>query len=47
MKENRLVWAAYLAVCVVWGSTYLAIRIGVQELPPLLLQASVSLRPVP
>lgn len=36
MKESRLVWAAYLAVCVVWGSTYLAIRIGVQELPPLL-----------
>jgi drug/metabolite transporter (DMT)-like permease len=27
---------AYLLVCVVWGSTYLAIRIGVQELPPLL-----------
>jgi drug/metabolite transporter (DMT)-like permease len=27
---------AYLLVCTVWGSTYLAIRIGVQELPPLL-----------
>lgn len=27
---------AYLLVCVVWGSTYLAIRIGVQDLPPLL-----------
>jgi drug/metabolite transporter (DMT)-like permease len=27
---------AYLLVCIVWGSTYLAIRIGVQELPPLL-----------
>ena len=27
---------AYLLVCVVWGSTSLAIRIGVQELPPLL-----------
>jgi drug/metabolite transporter (DMT)-like permease len=28
--------AAYLIVCVVWGSTYLFIRIGVQDLPPLL-----------
>ena len=27
---------AYLLVCVVWGSTYLAIRIGVHDLPPLL-----------
>ena len=28
--------AAYLVVCIVWGSTYLAIRIGVGELPPFL-----------
>ncbi|MGH9262375.1 MAG: EamA family transporter, partial [Acidimicrobiales bacterium] len=27
---------AYLLVCVFWGSTYLAIRIGVAELPPFL-----------
>ena len=27
---------AYLIVCVFWGSTYLAIKIGVGELPPLL-----------
>jgi drug/metabolite transporter (DMT)-like permease len=27
---------AYLLVCTVWGSTYLAIRIGVADLPPLL-----------
>lgn len=26
---------AYLAVCIFWGSTYLAIRIGVGELPPM------------
>jgi drug/metabolite transporter (DMT)-like permease len=30
------VLVAYLLVCVVWGSTYLAIRVGVQELPPFL-----------
>ncbi len=27
---------AYLLVCVVWGSTYLAIRVGVADLPPFL-----------
>ena len=27
---------AYLVVCVLWGSTYLAIRVGVGALPPLL-----------
>ncbi len=27
---------AYLLVCVLWGSTYLAIRIGVEVLPPFL-----------
>jgi drug/metabolite transporter (DMT)-like permease len=28
---------AWLIVCVVWGSTYLAIRVGVESLPPFLL----------
>lgn len=28
---------AYSALCVVWGSTYLAIRVGVQYVPPALL----------
>jgi drug/metabolite transporter (DMT)-like permease len=28
------VLAAYVVLCIVWGSTYLAIRIGVGELPP-------------
>jgi len=27
---------AYILVCTVWGSTYLAIRVGVMHLPPLL-----------
>jgi drug/metabolite transporter (DMT)-like permease len=30
------VLAAYLVLCIVWGSTYLAIRVGVRELPPAL-----------
>jgi len=34
LKGRALV--AYLIVCVFWGSTYLAIRIGVGVLPPFL-----------
>ena len=30
-------WAALVTVYVVWGSTYLAIRVGVETIPPLLL----------
>ncbi len=30
-------WAALLIVWVVWGSTYLAIRVGVESMPPLLM----------
>lgn len=35
-RERRLAWAAWLAVCFFWGTTYLAIRVGVQDMPPLL-----------
>lgn len=34
--EERNTYLAYLAVCILWGSTYLAIRIGVSEFPPAL-----------
>ncbi len=34
-----LPWAALLVVWFVWGSTYLAIRVGVETIPPLLLAA--------
>ena len=34
LKGKALI--AYLLVCVVWGSTYLVIRIGVSELPPFM-----------
>jgi drug/metabolite transporter (DMT)-like permease len=33
-------WICLLIVYVVWGSTYLAIRIGVETIPPLLLAAA-------
>ena len=31
------VWAALGALCIIWGSTYLAIRVAVETLPPLLM----------
>jgi drug/metabolite transporter (DMT)-like permease len=33
--RKSLAWSALVIVYVVWGSTYLAIRIGVRDLPPL------------
>ena len=41
-KTQRTTWKALLAFAIiyfVWGSTFLAIRIGVHEVPPLLLAA--------
>jgi len=40
--ESRLLTRAYLAwltVCLVWGTTYLAIRIALESIPPLLMAA--------
>lgn len=34
-----LAWAAWLTVCLVWGTTYLAIRICLETLPPALMAA--------
>jgi drug/metabolite transporter (DMT)-like permease len=34
-----VLWVALTTVYVVWGSTYLAIRVGVLEMPPLLMAA--------
>ncbi len=36
-RATTLVLAAFAAVYVIWGSTYLAIRIGVESFPPLML----------
>ena len=35
-SENIKAYWAYLVICIVWGTTYLAIRIGVEHLPPFL-----------
>lgn len=34
-KENFRAYSAWIAVCIIWGTTYLAIRIGVEHIPPM------------
>lgn len=35
-KDNFKAYLAWIAVCIIWGTTYLAIRIGVEDIPPML-----------
>src|SRR5689334_5547202 len=42
-RANLVAWICLLIVYVVWGSTYLAIRVGVETMPPLLMAAARSL----
>jgi drug/metabolite transporter (DMT)-like permease len=35
-KENFKAYLAWVTICIVWGTTYLAIKIGVQNMPPFL-----------
>ena len=36
-STRRLAVAAWLAVCLLWGTTYLAIRIALETIPPMLM----------
>jgi drug/metabolite transporter (DMT)-like permease len=36
-RERRLAYAAWLLVCLVWGTTYLAIRVALESVPVALL----------
>lgn len=40
IARRSRVWAALITIYVVWGSTYLAIRIALRSVPPFLLGAS-------
>lgn len=42
-RAGLVAWACLLIVWVVWGSTYLFIRIGVETMPPLLMAAARNL----
>jgi drug/metabolite transporter (DMT)-like permease len=35
-KPKFSAYAAWISICIIWGTTYLVIRIGVAELPPML-----------
>jgi drug/metabolite transporter (DMT)-like permease len=35
-KPKFSAYVAWIAICIIWGTTYLVIRIGVAELPPML-----------
>ncbi|MBL1213354.1 MAG: EamA family transporter [Ignavibacteriae bacterium] len=35
-KRNIRAYLAWASICIVWGTTYLAIRIGVESMPPML-----------
>ncbi|HMQ00320.1 MAG TPA: EamA family transporter, partial [Cyclobacteriaceae bacterium] len=35
-NENLLAYISLAAICIIWGTTYLALRIGVMEFPPFL-----------
>src|SRR6204780_5652343 len=39
-RPSMAAWVSLLIVWLVWGSTYLAIRVGVETIPPLLLAAA-------
>ena len=44
---TTLVVAAFAAVYVLWGSTYLAMRVGIETIPPLMLAGLRKPRPSP
>jgi drug/metabolite transporter (DMT)-like permease len=35
-KPNLKAYLAWIAICIIWGTTYLFIRIGVESIPPML-----------
>ena len=35
-KDNLKAYLAWIAVCIIWGTTYLAIRVGVEHIPPMI-----------
>ena len=42
-RASLVAWVCLLIVYVVWGSTYLAIRVGVETMPPLLMASARQL----
>jgi drug/metabolite transporter (DMT)-like permease len=38
-REKRLAYFAWIAVCLIWGTTYLGIRVTLETMPPWLMSA--------
>ena len=36
-RQRRLAYVAWLMVCLIWGTTYLGIRISLESMPPALM----------
>jgi drug/metabolite transporter (DMT)-like permease len=36
-KEKRIAWFAWIAVCLIWGTTYFGIRVSLETMPPMLM----------
>jgi drug/metabolite transporter (DMT)-like permease len=36
-RQRRLAYAAWVAVCLIWGTTYLGIRVSLESMPPMLM----------
>ena len=36
-RERKLAWFAWGAVCLIWGTTYLGIRVSLETMPPMLM----------
>ncbi len=39
MNQNRTAYLAWISVCLIWGTTYLAIRVALETIPPALVGA--------
>lgn len=40
MSQRRSAYLAWIAVCLFWGTTYLAIRVALESIPPMLMTAT-------
>lgn len=38
-RPPRLAWLAWLTICIVWGTTYLGIRVALESIPPAVMAA--------
>ena len=36
-QQRRLAWFAWIAVCLIWGTTYFGIRVSLETMPPMLM----------